>query len=117
MNRSKAGLLPYPNSADFVRIIPNKVGEYLSASLPIVSLLGGEVASLIIEHGVGVAVTRRDVGSFVGAVELMCDDQSKRDEFSAHALRLFQREFDSSVVLRAYELALLEIAQKRRTTL
>jgi glycosyltransferase involved in cell wall biosynthesis len=35
------GLLPYPSRRDFIRSIPNKVGEYLSGGVPLLSSLNG----------------------------------------------------------------------------
>jgi glycosyltransferase involved in cell wall biosynthesis len=51
--RSNLGLAPYKNTKDFVMSIPNKVIDILSAGLPLLSSLNGEVKKLIDDQGVG----------------------------------------------------------------
>lgn len=53
MERSQIGLLPYPSSDDFVRIIPNKVFDYFSGGLPILTSLQGATGDLIASSGAG----------------------------------------------------------------
>ena len=56
MRISRAGLLPYPNRKDLLMSYPNKVGEYLSAGLPILSSLDGETGRLLREKSCGLVV-------------------------------------------------------------
>lgn len=53
LSRSSIGLVPYPNSPDFSRSIPNKVGEYLSMGLPVTSSLDGALGRFLREHSCG----------------------------------------------------------------
>lgn len=56
MRVSRAGLLPYSNRKDLLMSYPNKVGEYLSAGLPILSSLDGETGRLLREKNCGLVV-------------------------------------------------------------
>jgi Glycosyl transferases group 1 len=47
MQRSDFGILPYPNTDDFLASYPNKVGEYLLAGLPIMTGLKGLTGALL----------------------------------------------------------------------
>lgn len=60
MLRSKFGLLPYRNTFDFKMSIPNKVSEYLSYGLPVLTCLKGSVEDLITEHKCGVVYIESD---------------------------------------------------------
>lgn len=53
MQRSEVGLAPYVNSLNFTMNLPNKIIEYLSAGLPIVSSVKGELGQLITAHDCG----------------------------------------------------------------
>lgn len=50
MARSSFGILPYPNTPDFLASFPNKVGEYLMAGLPIMTGLAGATGDLLNRH-------------------------------------------------------------------
>ena len=50
MARSSFGILPYPNTSDFLASFPNKVGEYLMAGLPIMSGLAGVTGTLLAQN-------------------------------------------------------------------
>lgn len=52
MARSHFGLLAYPNSRDYLMSYPNKVGEFLSAGLPIMTGLNGLTGNLLDQAGV-----------------------------------------------------------------
>jgi len=60
MLRSKFGLLPYKNFFDFKISIPNKVSEYLSYGLPLLSCLEGDVEKLILDNNCGVIYKESD---------------------------------------------------------
>ena len=51
MQRSHVGLLPYPDT--FAKIVPNKVFDYLSGGLPVLTCLRGVTSDLIIGNQAG----------------------------------------------------------------
>jgi glycosyltransferase involved in cell wall biosynthesis len=60
MQRSHFGILPYKNYFDFKMSIPNKVFEYFSQGLPILTCLRGEVEILINKFKCGVMFNEGD---------------------------------------------------------
>lgn len=53
MQRSQIGLLPYPSSDDYVRLLPNKFFDYCVGGLPILTSLKGHLTSLLQKSGAG----------------------------------------------------------------
>lgn len=56
----RAGIVPYHRRFDFELSIPNKVIEYLSAGLPVISTLQGPTRALLAEQGSGMTVPYGD---------------------------------------------------------
>jgi glycosyltransferase involved in cell wall biosynthesis len=74
--RSKVGLIAYPNHMDFVLSVPNKVHEYWSAGLPVLSTLEGELARVLRDEGAGVTVAR-DPQAMADALIAMAVDRRR----------------------------------------
>lgn len=98
MRRSMCGLIPYENVPDLLAGYPNKFGEYLSAGLPILSLLRGAVGESIQRNNCG-WVSNGPVHA-ASAFEDIARDQNAWNAKSAAAAALFSREFDARVVYR-----------------
>lgn len=98
MERSDAGLLPYPNSYDFLRSIPNKVPEYLSAGLPILTSLGGVVGKLVTERQCGVAYPDGDDGALPALLAKVASRQLDLDRMGANSAALYQERFTPDAV-------------------
>ncbi len=60
MRMSRVGLAPYHSTSSFIASLPNKVGEYLSAGLPIVSSLKGELENLLSVDQCGITYPNMD---------------------------------------------------------
>jgi glycosyltransferase involved in cell wall biosynthesis len=71
MEKSAAGLLPYSNSPDFRITYPNKVGEYLTAGLPILTGVEGAIARLLEPHHLRLGYEAGSAASFAAAVRAM----------------------------------------------
>jgi glycosyltransferase involved in cell wall biosynthesis len=96
--RADVGIMPFPNHPDYVRSVPNKVSEYLSFGMPIVSGLSGEVSKLIAEWECGMEFTNGDPKSLVNAIwELRCDPD-RVHRLQANARRAFEHQFSPDVV-------------------
>lgn len=72
MDRSDFGLLPYPNTTDFLASYPNKVGEYLLAGLPIMTGLEGATGRLLDSASVRLPFRAGDPESFATAIRKAC---------------------------------------------
>ena len=47
------GILPYSNTPDFINALPNKLGEYLSNGLPVLTHLKGDSRTILEAHSCG----------------------------------------------------------------
>lgn len=102
LERSTCGLLPYPAAMDFALSIPNKVGEYLSAGLPIASSAPGTTARLLDRHGCGFTYGNGDSGALLAGWERWIAEPERVRHERAAASRLFAEQFDSTQVYRAF---------------
>ncbi len=101
MRMARAGLAPYHNSKDFRSSLPNKSIEYLSAGLPLVSSLTGELERLLSEHGCGVTYVEGDAGSLAASLSSLYDDGARLEAMAANAAALFAEKFTAEKVYGA----------------
>lgn len=83
--RSDVGLLPYPSSMDFTRSLPNKVFDYLSGGLPILTCLKGVLANLIEAEGCGWMYGNDDPQSLIHVLHWLMANRSAVSEASRRA--------------------------------
>lgn len=93
MRIARAGLAPYRNSIDFRSSLPNKSIEYLSAGLPLVSSLTGELERLLEEHGCGVTYTEGDAKSLATVLLELYDHRARLKTMGASASALYRERF------------------------
>lgn len=98
MDFSHLGMLIYPNRKDFIVSYPNKVGEYLSRGLPIISTLDGLTGTLIVSENIGVVTPSQNAKAFATTLKEVLGDDERRDEMSKNAMRVFNETFDASKV-------------------
>lgn len=84
-----AGLLSYIKDAP--QGLPNKPFEYLSAGLPLVNSLEGEMADLVDLHGFGLNYLPGDLVGLCACIERLVADPVLYDEISRKALAFFER--------------------------
>jgi glycosyltransferase involved in cell wall biosynthesis len=99
---SKAGLLPYPSSLDFIRSYPNKVGEYLSKNLPIISSVQGAMDDLISKFNIGITYQNNSPQSLANTIQQIEDDENNRKVMSRNAGECFKKMFDADNVYNDY---------------
>jgi glycosyltransferase involved in cell wall biosynthesis len=98
---AKAGLLLYPNRKDYLISYPNKVGEYLSGGLPILSSLGGASGQLIRERSCGVCVAPTGAGWAQGLRAFLIESTAFRD-MRDNARRAYDEIFNAGEVYDAW---------------
>lgn len=100
LERASLGIIPYPNEPDLLAACPNKFAEYLSAGVPILSHLGGEVARFLGEARCG-WVYRSDEEVLQAMAEITADpvSQAARRE---RARALYERQFQADSVYCAF---------------
>ena len=102
LREADVGLLPYPSTADFIGSIPNKVGEYLSEGLAVVSSLDGDTARLLAETGAGRTYRNGDAADFAETVLHYLNDAPALARARNAAYELFDAHFDSTQVYGSY---------------
>jgi glycosyltransferase involved in cell wall biosynthesis len=98
LNRAQLGLVPYRNAPDYVMSVPNKVGEYFAAGLPIASCLQGTLERLLRERGCGLQFAARDPGSLVAVVRRLASDEPLRLALSSAARDTYREELVAETV-------------------
>ncbi len=110
LGMSSAGLAPYPARSDFLISIPNKIVEYLSAGLPILSSLPGKLERLLAEEGCGLTYHNQDPSDFIDKIMTLHGNSSLHEAMAKRATMLFNATFDASKVFREMANYLEEIA-------
>jgi glycosyltransferase involved in cell wall biosynthesis len=77
MRLSHIGLLPYPNTDDFLSSIPNKVYDYLSGGLPILTSLRGTTGELIEREKCGWIYSNDEPESLVAQLTALTNDREE----------------------------------------
>ncbi len=93
MRRSAIGLAPYRVCDNFNLNVPNKIYEYLSGGLPILSPLDGEVRALIESEGVGLHYSDGDPDELAQKIRELMDNPELLGTMSKAARRLFETRF------------------------
>lgn len=90
------GLQPYRAGAP--QGLANKLFEYISAGIPVVSSLAGENERFVAQHGCGVTYRAGDAGDFVAKLRAVLQNDANRRTMGAAGLRAFEAEHSSSMV-------------------
>lgn len=98
MELSRAGLAPYLPGPSFEGSIPNKVIEYLSEGLPVVSCLDGLTRKMIEETGCGLYYPPGDAAALAENLLDLARDSSLRRKKSEAAWMIFQKAFTAEAV-------------------
>jgi len=98
MRLSSAGLAPYPNRPDFLMSIPNKVVEYFSGGLPILTGLEGRLKSLLESKHCGLNYQNDHPDTLVEQILFLTTNPEQRNEMATNAKELFFEEFDAEKV-------------------
>jgi glycosyltransferase involved in cell wall biosynthesis len=91
MSLSTAGLCAYATGAP--QSLPNKPFEYMSAGLPQISSLPGELEKIIAESQIGLQYTAGDADSLRRQILRLVDSPDERNAMAINASKLFHREF------------------------
>jgi glycosyltransferase involved in cell wall biosynthesis len=98
MDMSKVGVYPFHNLPDFINSMTNKMIEYFSSGLPVLSTLKGFSKKYIEEHSLGLVYEEGSQSSFIDAVIKLYNDEDLRTKMSKNALKRYYIDFDSKVI-------------------
>jgi glycosyltransferase involved in cell wall biosynthesis len=98
MRRASVGLLPYTSRRDFENSIPNKVIEYLSAGLPVLSSVRGALGTFLEQNACGRTYCEDNSDTLVEVLCELYDAPALLDTLSQNAHALYKRRFVAEIV-------------------
>jgi glycosyltransferase involved in cell wall biosynthesis len=98
MRSSKLGLAPYTDTQNYQKNVTNKIVEYLSAGLPLLTNMAGEVERLIRLHNCGYFYPYGSAEGLERVVLSALSDPQGLRECSENALTLFQSSYSADRV-------------------
>ncbi len=110
LQKSWAGLVPCKSVENAA---PNKVFEYLSAGLPLISSLEGEIAGLIERHQMGLNYHSGDAEGLFTVIQKMASGSDLREEMSANGRLFFNTYGDADKIYSEYADFIEEIAKNQ----
>lgn len=93
---SKIGIAPYKNIPNFQLNTPNKFGEYLSASLPILTGVDGIMKELLEEYNCGYNYKNSDELTLY--IKELYENEDVLEQMSEAAHKLFDKNFNADKV-------------------
>jgi len=112
---ASVGLLPYISRRDFELSMPNKVIEYMSAGLPILSSVGGELGQFIEKQAIGMAYHENDPNTLVKCLCNLFDNRDLLKNLSANSYELYKSKFIAENVYNDMIDYLEEVGRLRST--
>ena len=112
---SSVGLTPYKSIDNFVKNIPNKPIEYLSAGLPIVSSLKGELQKLLTTYDCGVTYENGNVDELVSILCDLYDNPERLKIMSKNVYSLFKEKFVAEKIYDEMSRHLEKVVEMDRT--
>jgi glycosyltransferase involved in cell wall biosynthesis len=109
LNRSYAGLVP---CISVENTMPNKPFEYLSAGLPLINSLEGEMAKLLDQHVFGLNFLPGDLDGLCQCIKRLAGDERLHDAMSKNALEFFERYGDADKIYNEYAEHIERIVKK-----
>ncbi len=102
MRTAKVGLAPYKSTPDYEMSIPNKIIEYLSAGLPIVTSLHGTTEKILADNNCGVVYTKGDPQALTAILRKLYDDRKMLTAMANSAIQVYQEKFVAEKVYAEY---------------
>ena len=112
LNGAHVGLVPCRSVEN---AIPNKPFEYLSAGLPLISSLEGEMAELADQHGFGLNYLPGDLDGLCQCIERLLSDSVLHDKMSQNAVEFFEKYGDADRIYDEYAEFVERVGEKGLT--
>jgi glycosyltransferase involved in cell wall biosynthesis len=98
MKVASVGVLPYPSTQDFSASIPNKVIEYFSGGLPVLSSVQGVLQELLSVYKCGVTYENKNIRQLSEILNYLYDNPERLSELSQNATKLFEQKYTAQSV-------------------
>jgi glycosyltransferase involved in cell wall biosynthesis len=109
--KTSIGLQPYAQNAP--QGLANKLFEYLSAGIPVVSSLKGDNDILIKQYGCGLTYKAGDALDCYEKLCMLIDDPNLRENMASAAKRLFEKSFSSDLIFQRMVSLIENVYSKR----
>lgn len=106
---SDVGLAPYRNSRNFRDNTPNKFGEYLSASIPVILGIEGIMSELLKQYNAGLSYKDGEELSLI--LKKLSENKKETEVMSRNAYELFNEKFNANNVYTELSNFLCSIAE------
>lgn len=113
-NISNIGVAPILNTPDYLLSIPNKIIDYFSLGLPVVTSLGGEVEKLINKWDAGLKYSDEDPTSLFKTLLLYFNDGDLIARQSNNSRLLYDCDFDGAKIYQNVAMRLEQIMMASR---
>jgi len=101
LSASSVGIAPYRTSINFTHNIPNKFGEYLSFSLPVLLGVKGNMAELVQEYHCGKLYTNAE--ELKQSILELYENKKIKLNMAQNAKRLYNEKFNSNIVYKGMD--------------
>lgn len=98
MRISSCGIYCYKNTVDFMGAFGNKIIQYMSEGLPIISSLHGYSESYIQQYDMGIFYEEGDIESCMEAIRTLYLEEGYRKKIGRNSLRRFEIDFEARIV-------------------
>lgn len=112
MSISKAGMLCYQNTPDFKDGWGNKVGQYLSYGLPLLTSADGYAKTYVEQYECGMAYKEYDAKELADILSGLINNPVEQKRLADNARDRFRKEFDEQVVMKQFENMIHEVYDK-----
>lgn len=102
MSISNVGLAPYIVNENFTNNFPNKIIEYFSEALPVLTCLTGHIQNSLKENNCGFFYENGNTQSLVELIETLLSKPDLLQSASENALALYERAFEADKVYTKY---------------
>jgi len=93
MGNVDVGIAPYLKTKTFLTNIPNKPIEYISAGLPVLSSVEGELGNLLRLYGCGLVYKESGKDSLYNIIEILINNKEQIKKMSDNAHFLYDEKF------------------------
>lgn len=108
MNISKAGLMNYHNTVDFKDGWGNKVSQYFSYKLPLITSASGVSKEYVEKYECGIYYKEGDINGLVNVLISLINDKDYQRKLSNNAFERFKIDFDNDIVNKKFESMILK---------
>lgn len=103
MKISKCGLYCYKNTMDFTNAFGNKIIQYMSEGLPVLSSLQGFSKTYMMQNNMGLTYEEGNVEDCIHQLQKMYENETLRMTMAKQSLECFERDFDAKIVNQKFE--------------